>query len=241
MKIKRIKLNRLRNEELFNFYTEFKTFVERTTPGVLNIDALFATFLELYAQADDALEILRKSSYTADIAWLDGRRDSIYHGLVAAVDSGLHHYDDDRRVAAEKIKVILDHFGNLAGKNYNEETAGIYNFLQELRKSCVLQLAIMELNGWVDELDRANHKFETAILDRNDEAAGKADHVRMLDIRRQIDRCYLDIVERIEALALIQGDAAFADFVNALNANIERYKIGLSRRGGNKPAPDQVS
>ncbi|MDR1272991.1 MAG: DUF6261 family protein, partial [Odoribacteraceae bacterium] len=139
------------------------------------------------------------------------------------------------------IKDILDHFGHLAGKNYNEETAGIYNFLQELRKSCALQLATLELNGWVDELDRANQKFETTILDRNDEAAGKADHVRMLDIRRQIDRCYLDIVERVEALSLIQGDAAFADFVNALNANIERYKIALSRRGGNKPAPEQAS
>jgi hypothetical protein len=45
-------------------------------------------------------------------------------------------------------------------------------------------------------------------------------------------------VERIEALSLIQGDAAFADFVNTLNANIERYKISLSRRGGNKPTPD---
>ncbi|MDR1119904.1 MAG: DUF6261 family protein, partial [Dysgonamonadaceae bacterium] len=75
-----------------------------------------------------------------------------------------------------------------------------------------------------------------AILDRNDEAAGKADQVKMLDTRRQTDRCYLDIVERIEALALIQGDAAFVDFANALNANIERYKISLSRRAGNKPA-----
>jgi hypothetical protein len=228
----------LRNEEWFNFYTEFKTFVERTTPGVLNIDALFITFLVLYAQADDSLEILRKSSYTADIAGLDSRRDDIYHGFVAAVDSALHHYDDDRRAAAEKIKVVLDHFGNLAIKNYNEETAGIYNFLQELRASRALQLATLELDGWVYELDRANQKFETAILDRNDEAAGKADQVKMLDTRRQTDRCYLDIVERIEALALIQGDTAFADFVNALNANIERYKISLSRRAGNKPTPD---
>jgi hypothetical protein len=40
MKILRIKLIRLRNEEWFNFFTEFKTFVTQSTPQALNIEAL---------------------------------------------------------------------------------------------------------------------------------------------------------------------------------------------------------
>jgi hypothetical protein len=234
MKISRIKLTGMRNEEWFNFFTEFKTFVEQeSSPKALDIEALFATFLVLYAQADKALEVLRKSSYTAEIVQLDGVRDGTYRGLTETVRAGLHHYSAPVREAAEKLEVIIDRYGNLSAKPYNEETAGIYNLLQDLRAK-VNEVSILNLSGWLNELEANSQAFETAILARNAEEAGHVADVNMLEIRRQTDRCYLDIVERLEALMLIQGDAAFAGFVNKLNANIARYKNVLSRRGHHK-------
>jgi hypothetical protein len=56
----------------------------------------------------------------------------------------------------------------------------------------------------------------------------------VLDLRRKIDRCYLDIIERIEAQILLQGDETFATFVKTLNTNIDRYLAVLNRRGGKK-------
>ncbi|MDR0681302.1 MAG: hypothetical protein LBG15_05570, partial [Dysgonamonadaceae bacterium] len=61
MKIKRIKLDKLRNEEWFNFFTEFKTFVEETFPEVTDIEKLFLVFVGFYTMADDTLEQIRKS------------------------------------------------------------------------------------------------------------------------------------------------------------------------------------
>jgi hypothetical protein len=223
----------MRNEEWFNFFTEFKTFVEQSTPGALDIEALFATFLALYGQADKALEVLRKSSYTAEIVHLDGVRDGTYRGLTETVRAGLHHYSTPMREAAEKLEVIFEHYGNLSAKPYNEETSGIYNLLQDLRAKAN-EVSILNLSGWLDELEVNNQAFETAILARNAEEAGHIADVNILEIRRQTDRCYLDIVERLEALMLIQGNTTFADFVNNLNANITRYKNILSRRGHHK-------
>jgi hypothetical protein len=223
----------MRNEEWFNFFTEFKTFVEQATPGALNIEALFATFLALYGQADKALEILRKSGYTAEVVRLDGVRDGNYRGLTETVKSGLHHYLVQIREAAEKLEVILEHYGNLSAKPYNEETSGIYNLLQDLRAKAN-EVSILNLSGWLNELETNNRAFETAILARNAEEAGHVADISMLEIRRQTDRCYLDIVERLEALMLIQGNAAFTDFVNKLNTNITRYKNVLNRRGHHK-------
>jgi hypothetical protein len=220
----------MRNEEWFNFFTEFKTFVEQVSPKVLDIEALFATFLVLYAQADKSLEVLRKSSYTAEIVSLDGVRDGTYRGLTETVRAGLHHYSTPVREAAEKLEVIIEHYGNLSAKSYNEETAGIYNLLQDLRARTA-EATVFDLSGWLNELEANNQAFETAILARNAEEAGHVADVNMLEIRRQTDRCYLDIVERLEALMLIQGDAAFTGFVSLLNANIARYKSALSRRG----------
>jgi hypothetical protein len=234
MKISRIKLIRLRNEEWFNFFTEFKTFVEQISPQALNIEALFAKFQALYVQADESLEVLRKSSYTAEIVHLDGVRDSTYRGLAEAVKSAQHHYHAPMREAADKLEVILEHYGNLSAKPYNEETAGIYNLLQDFRTKYAAEVNTLALSGWLDELEANNKAFETAILARNAEEAGNSIDVKMLEVRRQTDRCYLDIVERLEALMLIQGDAPFAAFVKKLNTNIERYKSVLSRRGQHK-------
>jgi hypothetical protein len=237
MKIKRIKLNRLRNEEWFNFFTEFKKFVTQATPEALDIEALFTVFVTLYTQADALLEVLRKSSYTSEIVHLDSVRDCTYRGLFEAVQSALHHYSEIYLTAAEKIKPVFDHYGNLSEKSYNEETSGIYNLLKELRGTYAPQVATLALEGWVDELERNNQAFEAAILARNAEKATKTADVSLLDIRRKASRCYLDILERLEAQILLHGEAKYSDFVKTLNANIERYANVLSRRkgGGKKP------
>ncbi|MDR0573311.1 MAG: DUF6261 family protein [Tannerella sp.] len=239
MKIKRIKLNRLRNDEWFNFFTEFKSFVMQSTPAALDIEALFNTFVALYTQADESLEVLRKSSYTAEIVHLDSLRDRTYRGLVEAIRSGLHHYSEVQSAAAERLKPLFDHYGDLSAKSYNEETASIYNILQELRGQYAPQVVSLALQGWIDELERNNVAFEAAILARNTEGADKAADVKMLEIRRQTDRCYLDILERLEALMLIQGDDAFTGFVKELDTNIDRYRKILSRRHRSKTEPSR--
>ncbi|MDR2627432.1 MAG: DUF6261 family protein [Dysgonamonadaceae bacterium] len=233
MLILRLKLNRLRNEEWFNFFTEFKTLVTQATPAALNIEALFATFVTLYKQADEALEILRKSSYTEDIIAFDGKRDNAFHGLSENIRSYLSHFVTLKREAAQRLVAVLDHYGNLARKPFNEETAGIVNFIQELRNNYPEQVQTLGLVSWIGELEEANNEFEAAILARNAEIAARPD-LKMLEVRRETDRNYLQTIERIEALTLINGDDAYSDFITKLNANVERYKNVLSRRGTHK-------
>jgi hypothetical protein len=233
MKIKRILLNYLRNEEWFNFFTEFKTFVEEITAEVLDIAALFGVFLSFYRQADDTLEQIRKSNYTSLIEQKDDVRDNTFRGLNDAVHSALRHYDATKRAVAENLITLFEHYSDLADRPYNEETASIYNFIQELREKYASDMATLDLTGWVDELERNNTDFEKTVLDRNKEYAGKTE-LKMVDLRRKTGRCYLDILERIEALCLIQGDEKFAPFIKTLNANIDRYNNLINRRRGKK-------
>jgi hypothetical protein len=239
MKIKRLRLKNLRNEEWFNYFTEFKTFVEQTAPGTLDIEALFIVFMSLYGKADKALEQIRKSRYSSEIVKLDASRDNVWIGLSETVGSALHHFDESKRTAAERLVILFDHYGNLAAKPYNEETASISNFLQDVRGKYAGEIAVLDLAEWLGELERTNTEFETAVLERNREYAGKSD-LNMLDIRRQTDRAYLDIVERIEALSLVYGDDRFALFVRTLNSNIERYKTAINRRSGTKNSQNEA-
>jgi hypothetical protein len=232
MKIKRIALNKLRNEEWFNFFTELKTFVEETFPEVTDIEALFAVFMELYVMADDLLEQVRKSSFSALIVQYDEARDNTFRGLYGTVHTALRHYDAEKRTAAERLVPLFDHYDNVADKPYNEETSTIYNFLQDLRAGKYEpEVTALDLAGWISELERANKQFETAIFERNREYAGKTE-LTMLDIRKKTGRVYLELVERIEALSLIKGEEAYVPFIKTLNANIDRYLSSINRRSG---------
>ncbi|MDR1673061.1 MAG: DUF6261 family protein, partial [Bacteroidales bacterium] len=133
MKIKRVKLDRMRNEGWFNFFTEFKTFVEATTPEVLDIEVLFFVFMNFYMQADEALEITHKSGFTALMVENDALRDNAWRAISETVHTAVRHYDPIKRAAAERLVTLTDHYGNVADKPYNEETAAISNFLQDVR------------------------------------------------------------------------------------------------------------
>jgi hypothetical protein len=231
MKIKRIVLNKLKNEEWFNFFTEFKTFVEEITPEALDIEELFVVFTGLYAMADDTLEQIRKSDFTSLIIQQDDARDNAFRGLESSVRVSLRHYDAKKRTAAERLVSLFEHYGNVADRPYNEETATVYNFLQDIRNRYEPEIAVLKLAGWLDELERTNNEFEKNVLERNREYAGKTE-LNMLDIRKKTGRVYLDVLERIEALSLVKGDETYAPFIRTLNANIERYISTVNRRSG---------
>jgi hypothetical protein len=231
MKTKRFKNEDLRNEEWFQFYTEFKTLVEQYTPEALNIDELFAVFLTLYVDADDALEIIRKSAATELLAEADTTRDVIFRGFAEAVKSALHHFDAAKREAAGRLQITFDHYGNIARKSYNEETASIYNFIQEMNGKHASDIAVVGLGDWVAQLDADNKTFENILKTRYTEEAGKTD-LRMKEVRRETDRNYRDILDRIDASILLNGEAPYASFVKELNIRVERYSDIIAQRKG---------
>jgi hypothetical protein len=240
MKVKRINLSRLRNEEWFNFFTEFKKFVESISARILNIEKLFGVFLFLYAIADEIIEKIRKSKMTPQIFTLDKRRDNTFRGLIHTIGADKFHFDSAKSAAAKNLEPLLTHYGNLADKPYNEETSGIYNFIQEFRTNYSAEIETLELNTWLDELKKDNDAFEEAILERNKEISGRSE-VRLLDVRRDIDNCYREMIQRIEASMLILEEDAekYEPFVKMLNANIKRYLDAVAQRKGRADAKDE--
>jgi hypothetical protein len=234
-KTKKIYLHSLRNEEWFNFFTEFKAIVEKFSPEKLKIEKPFALFGSLYILVDGIIERIRKNKMTAHIFELDKQRDTTFRGLVHTIDSYTYHFDITKQKAAKNLSTVLSHYGNLADKPYNEETSGIYNFLQELRTNYGDEIDILELAPWLDDLEQKNSEFGKAILDRNQDEANKSE-LRLIDVRKDIDQCYTDIMERIEASALLEEDENqknfYETFLKELNTNIKRYMDIIAQRKG---------
>jgi hypothetical protein len=78
MKVEKLTLKSLRNEEWFQFIKEFKAVAESELGENVQTKELFAKFTTLYNDADSVLEQIRKSSYTEQIVTADNLRDKTF-------------------------------------------------------------------------------------------------------------------------------------------------------------------
>jgi hypothetical protein len=235
MKIKDFSLVRLRNEEHFQFFTSFRDLVLVFTVAALKIELLFNLFLAAYANELEALNIIRKNSISDDLVDADDERDSVFRGYCDAVKSALNHFNADVRAAAKRLQVVLDTYGNLAIKPYDAETGGLNSLINDLTTTYAADIATVGLAGWVTELAAKNKAFDDLKNNRYSNEAAKT-ILRMKEERVKTDALYRQLVERINALIVVEGEAAYAGFVGELNKRIEGYDntIALRRSKGKK-------
>lgn len=231
MKTNDLSLSLLRNEEHVQFHTDFKSLVETSNAAKLKIEEGFAAYLPIYNDELEALDIIRKSAITDDIAQADTLRDSIFRGMCDAVKSALRHFSPDVQKSASCLNVVLDHYGNVTKKPYDEETAAINSMLIDLNTKNPADIAATGLAGWLAELQAKNDAFDTLKKNRYTDEASKTS-LRMKQVRIQADAAYHAITSRINALIIVNGETAYIGFVNELNKRIESYSNLLAQRKG---------
>jgi hypothetical protein len=224
MKISKIHLNNLRNDAHFQFHTEFRDLVAKQGAETLKIKPQFQAYLPLYDREDIALKKIIKSEFTAKIHEADKARDEIYIGMAEMNAAALKHFSPEIREAAGRLKIVFDTYGNVASKPLNEETSAIYNILQELQGKYAADVATVGIGQWVSEVETRNKAFEELVKERFDETAARTDIV-LKAARAELDAAYFAIRERLNALMVVEGEAAYENFARTLNAVIAKYAV----------------
>jgi len=155
-----------------------------------------------------------------------------FKGLVEEqTPAALIHFNIEVREAAKRLKIVFDTYGNIAKKSLNEQTSATYNILQELEGQYATDAAKVGLTPWIAELVR----------NRVDEGSVKVDIV-LRKARIQLDEKYHAIVERINALAVVEGVENYEAFIRKLNINIAKYAflVQVSKRGKKKGGDKQI-
>jgi hypothetical protein len=214
-------LAHLRNEEHFQFQTDFKELVETNNPITMNIAVAFASYLAVYNDESIALDVIRKSAISDEIAQADTVRDSTFRGFSDSVQSASRHFNIGVKQAAMRLQVVLGHYGNIATKPYDEETAAIDSLVNDLNTTYAADVtAITGLSEWVAELKANNDAFDNLKKNRYTEASSKT-MLRMKEVRLQADAAYHTVTERINSLIIVNGETGYTSFVNELNARID--------------------
>lgn len=223
MKITRVDYSKLRNNEHFQCHIEARDLITQVTPKVLKIEELFLSYKTAIEAEDEALIKIMKNSYTEARGEKDRSRDGIFRGMADVAKSALNHFDQPIVAAAKRLKILFDTYGNIAKLPLNEETSAIHNLLQELRGNYAAESKLVGIDVWADKLDAENAEFVALTRSGYDETAARTE-LKVKATRAETDRVFRAIVERIEALVVVEGEADYAEFIRRLNVQLKTYK-----------------
>ncbi len=239
MKVKRIEFDNLRNNEHFQCQIEFKNLVEEYGAIGLKIETLFeGSYLPLYDQEDEAILKIKKSLFTESRMEVDQQRDSIYRGIIYMNKAALRHFDPEVVASAKRLKILFDTYGNIPQMPLQEESSAIYNLLQDLNGDFNEDMQRVGLEDWKNKLQQENDAYQALVKQRHEEEVAKTE-LTAKEVRREIDKVFHQLIQRLEALMLIDGESNYIGFVSRLNVLLESYGNILAQRQGINAAKEE--
>jgi hypothetical protein len=227
----------LRNETYVEFHKSFCTIVNRIGAGSLGITSLYNDVYKPLLQVILAiLDFIKKSPLTRQIEEKDHARDGISRGLAMTVKALTRHPDPAKRAAAERLDLIITHYGNVPGRIYVDETAAIDDMLVEFdlpeNKAFAATAGVTD---WIEQLRAANREF-AALMDARNVEISKRPEARMQEARAALDEAFQSILDRVEAQITLYGltsaSSDYAPFVHEYNTLVEYYLRVISTQKG---------
>jgi hypothetical protein len=232
--ITRFRYEHLRNETHVEFHTNVNALFVKYTPEALGIETLYPPYKTLFDEEVAALDVIRRSELTAEIRAKDHERDRIYRGLAGSVKACRDHFDPAKRQAAEKLEVILEHYGNIARKRLDEKTAAIEDLHREWTKQeNFLQVTTLGLGDWLAQLAQVNRDLEQLLMGRYEEAA-KRPQIPMRSVRKELDKVFRTLLDLFEISVRVNKEETNKEFIAELNAVMERYRDILAQEAGRR-------
>lgn len=174
-------------------------------------------------EEDANLKLSQKSLLTDKIVESDNDRDTYLGGYKKAVKGFLTLPDGDLQQAAKELyQHLLDYDIDPQGQ-LDKETGLLVNFIADLEGKYATQVSTLALTPFVTGLKAANERVRTATLERTEERMNITVGA-MKAARKVSDEAYRALVKWVNALALIEGETEYADFIDYVNTEITHYK-----------------
>ena len=230
-KITTINLTRLRTEEDFGFLklilAETENLPAEETPSILT--AAVNSFETAFNAFDAALKASATNPATASATDADVERDQSWRGINAYVKAMCSHPTDDVASAATEAKSLFDKYGDPTSLAQTEESGVLHNLLQDLETFDSSKRTSLALDVWIADLKTKEEAFLAAAARRTEADAARQVGI-VKETRTAAESAYRSLVDTVNALAMINGDADYATFIEHVNAVVERQKGILKAR-----------
>lgn len=172
---------------------------------------------------DEALKISQKSLLTDEIAKADADRDALYAGYKKAVEGFLAIPVADMAQAATELAQHIKDYRINTTDQLDKETGLLVNFIADLEGKFSEQVKKLSLTAFVTNMKEAHERVRTLTLQRTNERMTLPVGA-LKSARLGSDKAYRELVQMVNALALVLGEADYAPFIDYANTEIVHYK-----------------
>ena len=237
-KIKNYGVTTLHVEELFGYLKQVETETanlpiseEEERPGGLSVmaatDSVLETKVNEFTTAvdafDDALKASATNPATATATAADDARDASWRGGNNYLTAMCAYPDAEIAAYAAEAKSLFDKYGDPTKLAQTEESGVLHNLLQDLEALDSSKRTALNLDVWITDLKTKENAFLAAAAQRTEADAARQVGI-VKETRTAAETVYRSLVDTVNALAMINGDAEYATFIDHVNAMIERQK-----------------
>jgi len=175
------------------------------------------------ANENECLAISRKNAKSDDIAEADRKRDDYYTTYRNALKSFLGMPEGDMLEAAKKLWQHAKDLQIDVRAQLNDETGRLTNLTEDLTGDMAASVATVGLTQLVASLKEANDTVHDLMRQRDAEESTKIAGA-LKAARQETDEAYGNLVQRVNALAVVDGDHDYTAFIDTMNQQIVRYR-----------------
>jgi hypothetical protein len=224
----------MHNGEHVEFHVESHEQLNQENPAALGISEQTVIYGNAINEEKQSIAVFSASELSSESLRLDQVRGKAYSAFKAWLKVYANDTDSSLSEAAERLlfvvrKSAID-VGDPLSLGLTKETSAINSLLQSL-EPFRSEIELIGAANKLEALAAANRAFERLQIERNIEKAGKRSG-NVKEARVATDAAYNAIVERINALALLQGSETFESFIRKQNTVIDKYSNLVAQRKG---------
>ena len=228
-----ITLTALNNGAHYNFIQAVLDWADENETIKAKIPSDIAALKAAFKKEGECIRTMKKSELTRLISENDELRDGSYTGYKSVVKGMLALPNGDIKSAAERLWNHLKDYNIHASDQLDNQTGLMTSFIDGLETKYKNEVATLGISTLVAAMKEANENVRTLIAERNTEQSKKTPGATKA-ARAVTDEAYRMLVKKVNALALIEGDAPYLKFITTLNAQITRYKREALTKPSNK-------
>ena len=221
--IQSIALVNINNAAHFTFVSNMADRAEKDAAVSEKCAAQVKAFRAAVTAEDENLKISAKSLVTDKIAASDRLRDQLYAGYKKAVAGYVNFPVEDMADAAKVLNQHIKDYKIDVKAQLDKETGLLVNFIQDLEGKFAEQVKALSLTAFVEKLKAANEEVRELTGQRTDERSAKTAGA-LKAARTASDEAYKMLVLHMSAHALIEGEEAYAAFIDYANTEISHFK-----------------
>ena len=203
--------------------------------GNAAIAAKLQEFITPWEQAkqrfDDRYRQMTTAGQTKTNETLDNERDKLTTGFNGTVSNAKKSPLPGQAEAAEVLEEVIKRYDIKTEGEYEQQTMKTSQMCTDLLTNYQAQLTTLGLTAWVEALQAKNEEFNAAMTARTNSQAGYVKG-ELGQLRQQLIVAYRNFMKMFNAVLLYEGDTAYADVVDQMNAEVRHYKQIIARKGG---------